>query len=454
MKNASTLKSGIWQQLPRMIMNGVGQMKEELKESGSIFNIQLNASSSRSLYFRLMSGLKITMLVFFLACITLSTRNVPITTHFTTVASSPHDTSTWHENQDLEDHLSARSLTHSQLSRGLITSASAPILINGNDDFAQKASENGWPGDGTATNPYIIENLEITTTTSNAFSIINTTVHFIIRDCTASAYTYGFPLPLHGFYLDNVTNGVLENNVVHDSNEEGFFLVNSHDNTLKNNTAHDNGKSGFFLVNSSNNMLENNKVHANQEGFRLMESDDNQFLNNHVFNNSRGFFLESSNGNLIKFNIIENNGNHGVVLDASSTSNTITFNDFIQNNGGSGQALSDSSDNDFDYNYWMDHDSPDSDNDGIVDTPYAIEGSGGLTDPHPLSTPYEIYLQSKSSESSSTTATITSSTDESSLSSSRSSESSQTTSFDVLLAMVFLPLVFLTLRKRKNSHAR
>ena len=70
-----------------------------------------------------------------------------------------------------------------------LMSSSNPISINGNADFANQASINSWPGSGIASDPYIIENVEITTSLSsiNAISIQNTNVYFLIRNSILQA---------------------------------------------------------------------------------------------------------------------------------------------------------------------------------------------------------------------------------------------------------------------------
>ncbi|MEM3493743.1 MAG: DUF835 domain-containing protein, partial [Thermoplasmata archaeon] len=64
-----------------------------------------------------------------------------------------------------------------------------PIHINGNADFLVQALANGWPGDGTQGNPYIIDGYEIDGGQAPALGmygiwIENTNVYFVIRNCT------------------------------------------------------------------------------------------------------------------------------------------------------------------------------------------------------------------------------------------------------------------------------
>ncbi|MFO8109268.1 MAG: hypothetical protein R6U17_01905 [Thermoplasmata archaeon] len=37
----------------------------------------------------------------------------------------------------------------------------SPIRIDGDSDFASQAAQEGWPGDGSTENPYVIEGYEI-----------------------------------------------------------------------------------------------------------------------------------------------------------------------------------------------------------------------------------------------------------------------------------------------------
>ncbi|MBU4190270.1 MAG: hypothetical protein KJ886_04675, partial [Candidatus Thermoplasmatota archaeon] len=61
-----------------------------------------------------------------------------------------------------------------------------PISINGNNDFASQASTEGWAGDGTKNNPYIIENYDINASLATGvwpragIKIKKTDIYFII----------------------------------------------------------------------------------------------------------------------------------------------------------------------------------------------------------------------------------------------------------------------------------
>ena len=81
-----------------------------------------------------------------------------------------------------------------------------PIYIDGNADFASQASAEGWPGDGSAGNPYIIEGYDINASTTNGIDIRNTDVYFVIRDC----YVHDGGVSYNGIhFISNMKNGCI-----------------------------------------------------------------------------------------------------------------------------------------------------------------------------------------------------------------------------------------------------
>jgi len=82
------------------------------------------------------------------------------------------------------------------------------ISINGDDDFNETAYDEGWAGDGSSEDPFIIEGYEIVHS-EGLIHIRDTRYHFEIRDCNL---TDGGD----GVYLNNVTNGLIENCLIVD----------------------------------------------------------------------------------------------------------------------------------------------------------------------------------------------------------------------------------------------
>ena len=112
-----------------------------------------------------------------------------------------------------------------------------PIMINGNLDFAAMAVLEGWAGDGTAGDPYVIEGYEINgSAVVDAVAIWNTDHHFVIRNCSIhDAQRYGI-------YLSVTSHGLILNNTLSHPLALDFFsrsdvVVEASDNiTLDSNT--------------------------------------------------------------------------------------------------------------------------------------------------------------------------------------------------------------------------
>jgi len=194
------------------------------------------------------------------------------------------------------------------------------LLIDGNTNFNQTAVTLNLTGDGTYSNPYIIENYEIVASVRHGFHIQNTDVYFIVRNVRVSN---GLSNNYFGFYLVNVSNGRFEDNTAN-SNLYGFLLKDSYSNTLEGNTATGN-LNGITLNSSNYNTLTNNIVTNNRHGLSLDSSHNNSLTGNEVTDNTYlGVYLGSSNNNIIMDNTATGNLN-GFTL-SSSNNNTITNN--------------------------------------------------------------------------------------------------------------------------------
>ncbi len=87
-----------------------------------------------------------------------------------------------------------------------------PFNITSDSDFETQA----WPGNGSISNPYLIENLNITTDSSTAIWVMNTTRHFIIQNClfVSPVNIYTLYQPVYPITLTNVSNGEIRGNQV------------------------------------------------------------------------------------------------------------------------------------------------------------------------------------------------------------------------------------------------
>ncbi len=263
----------------------------------------------------------------------------------------------------------------------------APIRIDSNADF--DSAHGVTKGNGTESDPYIIENYDINGTGYGyCIYVGNTTDYFVIKNCSLHDASGGNIWP---YYSDS-----------------GIILYNLNNGIIANNTASNNGPSGgsgIYLCYSTNNNIANNNASNNCDGISIAHSiGNNTITNNTVSNNwDSGINLYNSTTNNIKGNNVSNNW-YGIHL-GSSSKNTIYHNNFINNTN---QAYDDIGTNSWDNgypsggNYWSDYNGTDdysgsgqneSGSDGIGDTPYTnIDGGAGAKDIYPLMSPY-VYTQ-------------------------------------------------------------
>ncbi|MCG2825436.1 MAG: right-handed parallel beta-helix repeat-containing protein [Thermoplasmatales archaeon] len=198
-----------------------------------------------------------------------------------------------------------------------------PIYIDGNSDFASQASTEGWQGDGTEGNPYIIEGYDIDASTAHGIHIENTDVYFIIRNCVIHDGKDNWN---YGIYFYSVQNGKMDN-VTSYNNYCGICLDSSSNNTITNCAVYNNNWMGIYLPYSSNNQISNCEIYNNSDdGIWAGSSTNNNTVTDcDLYNNfSDGIELVSSSNNTITNCAIYNNSNDGISLRGSPNNNTIT----------------------------------------------------------------------------------------------------------------------------------
>ena len=158
----------------------------------------------------------------------------------------------------------------------------APIVITSDADFL------GWPGNGTESNPYVIEGLNITST-EICINISRTTTFFEIRACLISSEALSAKT---GISLANLTNGMVRDCVV-EEHDYGVALSHTKDCTLFNNAQI--GSSGritcgFSLYDSNGTTLIGNNATRDIGGFGVYSSEGCTLTNNRAVDfTSAGF---------------------------------------------------------------------------------------------------------------------------------------------------------------------
>ncbi len=212
-----------------------------------------------------------------------------------------------------------------------------PIRIDGNSDFAAQAAAEGWPGDGSEWDPYVIEGYEIDGT-GHGYGIYvgNTTVHFVVRGCyvhNASGHLYGRHYHRDaGIYINNVQKGILEDNIA-SSNGHGILLWNSSRTMVDNNTLIYNAHISIYLgLSTSNVIIQNNISHNVAEGISLSGSNNNTIIKNTLSNNVFGISLAHSVENTIIHNkIYHEKGSSGPGISLQHSDNNFINNNTISN---------------------------------------------------------------------------------------------------------------------------
>jgi len=125
--------------------------------------------------------------------------------------------------------------------------------------------------------------------------------------------------------------------------------------TIKNNIIQNNGIGVFlnYAYENSWNIIQNNIIQNNINGLNIHWANNNQIQKNIIkFNDNNGLEMESSRNSRIERNVFEKNGKYGLYLRAASHKNTITYNNFVDNEI---HAYFDGSlYNNWNRNYWSD----------------------------------------------------------------------------------------------------
>ncbi|MHA3964464.1 MAG: right-handed parallel beta-helix repeat-containing protein [Candidatus Thorarchaeota archaeon SMTZ1-45] len=230
---------------------------------------------------------------------------------------------------DSDDSYQLTPVNVSEIEKVDVTVASmphAPIVIDGDANFTAIASAEGWDGIGSPSDPFIIENLDIDLGGSEGTCILinNTRSHFVIRNCEVQAADIYLTV---GIQLENVTDGIIINNHIHDNTHGIFVHSGSTRVTISSNNISDNVYQGIRIdVSSTYVTVVNNNCLNNQLGVYVSYSNYVIIVNN-TFNRNKdhGIVVAWSHNNTIKNNTCDENLDEGIYLHESS-SNTLTNN--------------------------------------------------------------------------------------------------------------------------------
>ena len=181
-----------------------------------------------------------------------------------------------------------------------ISAISGKIHIINNSGWVAFKNAGNCTGEGTYSEPYVIEDLEIDGGGSGSCILIeNSTAYFRIENCSVSDSH-------EGIMLSNVSNSQLIDNYC-SSIRRGIYLRNSNNNNLSGNIAYDNDFC-IYLIYSNNNTVSENTVNLGSNGIDLFSCNNNTISGNTLNHNYfRGIHLFSCNNNTISGNTLNNN---------------------------------------------------------------------------------------------------------------------------------------------------
>ncbi|MFX0044106.1 MAG: nitrous oxide reductase family maturation protein NosD [Candidatus Hodarchaeota archaeon] len=222
------------------------------------------------------------------------------------------------------------------------------------------AKKNGiCTGNGTYSDPYIIEDLEIDGGGSGyGISIENSNAYFKIENCSIYNVEWGADAGIRllnvnnsqligndcsysqlGIVLGDVRdysggcyNNTITGNIVN-NNRGGIYLIDSYNNTLSGNTANNNTWSGIYLISSNYIIVSGNTMKDNKMcGINIGGSHYNLIVSGNIIsdNDMQGLWMDESFNNTISGNIMNNNNLSGICLIDSSY-NIISGNTAIYN---------------------------------------------------------------------------------------------------------------------------
>ncbi len=296
----------------------------------------------------------------------------------------------------------------------VITSASEPIVLRGNDDV-------GWDifeGDGSKDSPYLIQDLFINSTNTyynSAIYLENITHHVVIQNCVFDAIS-GFAIQ-----VQDSSNIIITNNTFIHS-ERGLAIYGGNNFSIAENTFIDRQMIGLYK--DSNITVSNNTLHGIlsatevsscsvtsnviTEGELSVDTSDDFDISFNVLSDCNiSIIFHGLRDSLISQNRIENSryvgiaiygvhtvnnsvhknaiiggeiSNYGIRVDEAASGNIIDWNNLINHTV---NAYCNSENNTFDYNYYSNYNGTDANGDLIGDSPYNIAGSAGIQDVHP-----------------------------------------------------------------------
>jgi len=191
-----------------------------------------------------------------------------------------------------------------------------PILINGNNKLISLAATNGWKGNGTEINPFIIENYNITGADENENALVqffSMSLFVKLRNCYLKNGKWGV-------LISSAKNIIIENNVLINNQEPIFIIgessnINITQNEIISNLENSDSYGGVSIHEAREVNIYKNNISQNVYGVQVLLSKDINIYENIVDKNrNHGIWVRGSSEIIINDNIITNHSNNAGIF--------------------------------------------------------------------------------------------------------------------------------------------
>ena len=145
------------------------------------------------------------------------------------------------------------------------------ITIDGDDELEQKATDMGWEGNGTKSNPIIADNLSIDGGgNTHCFKVSNTDLYLNISDSLFTNTTAS--IIGNGIQLDNCGNVSIKNCTI-TGNNRGIMIQSSKNIQIEDCSVIDNKNSGIYQYYVENLTVTSTRINGTSVGIYVLMSD-------------------------------------------------------------------------------------------------------------------------------------------------------------------------------------